>query len=688
MQHGLIATILVVMSGFMALEAQNAVPDGDPVILKGEKIDGDVRLIPGRMMPGGEATLEFRLAIDLHWHIYPAKKFPGEITQPTEIELKSGVFTRVGDIEEPTSLFHDGGDEHSRYHYFETAVVMRAKVKLAADAKPPLAEIEGTFNYLPCDANGCLPPQSIRFRIPVAIGPAGAVENGGAGAPASVDLTRIELALARMNARLDTIEEHVVPTEVPAPPAGPDWSPVNPVVKIIGDVIRAGETTQIAIRFKTPEEAHLKAFKDVFVDFSGSVRVDTIDVVSATSTADGLEHEIVAEVVAKGNAESGEDRLLLDVTMPLAIAGFEHGFEVQDLELKLAFGTRSVAKAIWTAVIAALFALLTPCVFPMVPVTVSFFTKQAENRKQSPMLMPLVYVAGIIVSFVFIGVIVTSIARAAGAGAAGAQILATNGWLQGAFGALFVLFALALFGVFNLQPPAWLMERAGSVQGKGGLVGTLGMGLLFSLTSFTCTAPLVGTLLVDALTTGEWFFPVIGMLVFSSVLALPFFFLALFPGLLAGLPKSGSWMNNVKVTLGFIEMAFALKFIGAMDVYFGWALFTRTAILWLWAVLFILNALYLLGLMRFAHDGKSERAGGIAGTVAVVLILLALLMLEGTRGRQMPYLFETLLPPPLVVVSEGGDFGWANRLEDDLEGAQSLARKLGAPLFIDFTGYT
>ena len=231
------------------------------------------------------------------------------------------------------------------------------------------------------------------------------------------------------------------------------------------------------------------------------------------------------------------------------------------------------------------------------------------------------------------------------------------------------------------------MSKAGKVQGKGGIGGTLGMGLLFSLTSFTCTAPLVGYILVDAAESKEWQLPILGMLAFSAVLAVPFFFLALFPKLLKSMPKSGGWMNSVKVTLGFLELAFAFKFIGAMDVFFSWGFFTRELILWTWVLLFVMNGLYLLGIIRFAHDAKVERVGPIAGAFAVVLILFGIYVQNGARGDRMPMLVEGLMPPRLVTESDGGDLGWINHSKNDLRAATERARAVGAPVFIDFTGF-
>ena len=146
-------------------------------------------------------------------------------------------------------------------------------------------------------------------------------------------------------------------------------------------------------------------------------------------------------------------------------------------------------------------------------------------------------------------------------------------------------------------------------------------------------------------------------------------------------------MNSVKVTLGFLELAFALKFIGAMDAYFGWAIFTRTSILWMWVIIFILNGIYLLGMIRFAHDAKPDRIGAVAGTFAVTFIVFGLFLVGGAQGSPMPAIVESLMPPSLEEVS-GGSLGWSGRIKDDPEAAFARAKELKAPVLVDFTGYT
>ena len=208
---------------------------------------------------------------------------------------------------------------------------------------------------------------------------------------------------------------------------------------------------------------------------------------------------------------------------------------------------------------AGLLALVTPCVFPLVPVTFAFFTKQAQGKQGGIVRLAGVYCIGIVLTFTAIGAVL-----AATVGAAGANRLAASPWTNLVFAALFIVFGLSLLEIVELKPPAFLQKYSGAGQKHGGTLGVLGMGLTFVVSAFTCTAPFIGTVLVaasSAQTSMQWVRPIVGMTAFASALALPFFLLALFPSLLAKLPKSGSWLSTVKGTMGFLELGAALKFL-------------------------------------------------------------------------------------------------------------------------------
>ncbi|MCB9833614.1 MAG: hypothetical protein H6807_14185 [Planctomycetes bacterium] len=676
-----LALVLVIgLAAGLDLVAQVDVP---PVAIASAKV------LPTPVAPGGEARIEVTVAIEPGWHIYSVAEHEGQ--ESTSFALKTEGVTLAGAIVEPEP--HVDRQDWGTYYEHSGQVVFSLPVRFAAELKGDL-RIRGEMAYMACDDSGCLPPAKLGFSARASIAPPTGPQEEPKTALDLAALKKLvaevvsganeslQVDLERVLDRLERLEEAVIPEPqfAPEPPA---WDLVLDDFSILDRNSRAGETVRARLRFVTGEKVKLDKPGEIYVDVGSSKRFVEAEAVAATSDAEGLHHEVEIELLARDLARSGTEDLDLTVSLPMNVEGLVFEKEIGGLKGRVEFGLPSMGAWILKAVIAALLALLTPCVFPMIPITVSVFTKQAEKQHRNPLVMPLVYVFGIVASFVAIGTAFTF-----AFGAAGAQVLATNGWLQGAFGVLFVVFSLSLFGLFNLRPPAFLMNKAGQAQGRGDLAGILLMGLLFSMTSFTCTAPLVGLILVDAAESGEWQFPIVGMLAFSLVLAIPFFFLALFPRLLTSMPRSGGWMNRVKATLGFLELAFALKFIGAMDAYFGWAVFTRTSILWLWVIIFMMNGAYLLGFVNFKHDMKPEKIGGIAGSVAVAMIILGLHTMQGAYGKSMPYVMESLLPPSLEEGGDGGVLGWHNHVVDDPDLAIARAKSAGTGILVDFTGYT
>lgn len=640
----------------------------------------EVRAKAADFRPGGELVVELKgRVVEKRW-TYSATK-PVGYAKPSVLEFATSPhFAPAEKHEESEATLKKAKEEWDQDSWIhEGEFTIRRRLKLA-DELPSRLAIEGFFDGQTCDEGGC-----VNFKTPfrLVFAPKPAAGEGGAGIGAA-GLKAIIDAVEGVHGRLDDLEDSIAtltPKAAAKAPPAPTWGIEDVKVELQGEP-RAGETTPIVMTFRTPEKAEIGPVANLFVDFN-SRRVQNVEALAAESSENGLEHKVTLELKATDVAQSGDETLELDFSVPLLVGGYEYDFESTGHEIAATYGLPNLWDWVLRSIFAALLALLTPCVFPMIPVTVSYFTKQAEAGGGSGLFLPVVYALGIIISFVVIGVGFTLVA-----GAAGANVLATNGYVQFAFGLLFVLFALSLFGVYDLRPPAFLMSKAGSVQGKGGLVGVLGMGLLFALTTFTCTAPLVGLILVAAAETGEWVLPIIGMFAFASTLALPFFILALFPKLMSGLPKSGGWLGKVKVTLGFLEMAFAFKFFGAMDAYFGWGIFTRELILWIWVVLFILNGLYLLGLIRFDKYEEFAPAGPIIGAISVMLLIFGIYLVQGAQGKKMPYLVESLMPPAEVTGGDG--LGWASHglYKNDLEKAVAEAKERGVGLFIDFTGYT
>ena len=344
------------------------------------------------------------------------------------------------------------------------------------------------------------------------------------------------------------------------------------------------------------------------------------------------------------------------------------------------------------AIGAGLASLLTPCVFPMIPLTVSYFTKHAHDRAEATRMATL-FGASIIITFTSLGIIAALVV-----GAAGAQQIASNPWVNLFIAFVLIGFALSLLGLYELRLPNKLVnffDRQGKE--RSGWVGVVFMGLTLTLVSFSCTAPFVGGLLAAA-SGGTWMYPLVGMLAYSTTFALPFIFFALFPNALSRLPKSGSWMNTTKVVLGFIELAAAVKFLSNSDLIWQWELISRPLGIAFVVVIFFLTGTYLLGKLRLHHEPPLENLGVGRMLAATGFFVLALYMIPGLLGAPLNRL-DAYLPPrnvtdiSVVSLLSGLDSDSAVSSEsawfiDDIEGAFATASKSDKPVFVDFSGYT
>ena len=349
----------------------------------------------------------------------------------------------------------------------------------------------------------------------------------------------------------------------------------------------------------------------------------------------------------------------------------------------------AIAAGFWSFVLLSIsmgfLALLTPCVFPMIPITVSFFTHQGELEDQKPLNQAIVYTLGIVATFSILGMIL-----AVTLGATGANQLAANPWVNLFIGSLFVYFALSLFGAYEIQLPQSLRQLSLDQEKRGGYIGTLFMAVTFTLTSFTCTVQFVGLLLVAA-SQGQWFWPLLGMIVFSTAFAAPFFFLALFPQYLAKMPKSGGWLNSVKVVMGFLELAAAFKFFSNTDLVWGWGFFTFNSVLAIWTMIMFFTGLYLLGKIQLPHDSKIESLGVARMMLSLFFLTFSLYMGTGLFGRPIHGMIYSYLPPKLE--KEFSAMDKDNNVErliwySNLEEAFAEAKLIEKPIFLDFTGYT
>jgi len=412
-----------------------------------------------------------------------------------------------------------------------------------------------------------------------------------------------------------------------------------------------------------------------------------------------------AEATDDATADAGEELASDgDETDDASAAGAEEdGDEAGDDE-SLGYGDeRDVEKAkeegLWAYIGLAMsvgaLALLTPCVFPMIPITVSFFTKREAASRFQVVRDASIYSFGIIFTFTGLGILLALIF-----GASGINQFAANPWMNILIALVFIVFALNLFGLFEIVVPSGILTKLTVASGSGkGIASLLLMGLTFTLTSFTCTVPFVGTVMVAA-AKGEIWWSIVGMLAFSSVFALPFFLLALFPSWLKSMPKSGGWLNSVKVVMGFLEFAAAMKFLSNVDLIWSMGILSRDLFLSFWVGIGVLISLYLLGKFLLPHDSPLEKVGVFRMIWAMFFVGISVYLFTGLNDKPLGEL-DAFLPPMnysetihaaslgamtggiTPSTHEGGEENWYS----DYNTALQAAAEQGKPIFVDFTGF-
>ncbi|MFC5282598.1 protein-disulfide reductase DsbD family protein [Pedobacter alpinus] len=364
-------------------------------------------------------------------------------------------------------------------------------------------------------------------------------------------------------------------------------------------------------------------------------------------------------------------------------------------------------QSLWAIFIAGfiggLLALIMPCIFPMLPLTVSFFTKKASSKAVAIRKASL-YGFFIIVIYVLLGLAITLIF-----GSDALNELASNGVFNFLFFVLLVVFAISFFGAFEINLPNSWANKMDEKSDKGGVVGLFFMAFALALVSFSCTGPIIGTLLVQAASMGEYMGPAVGMFGFSLALAIPFTLFAAFPSLLKSLPKSGGWLNSVKVTLGFIELALALKFLSNVDLAYHWELFDRELFLVLWIVIFGMLGFYLLGKIKFSHDSDVPFVTTPRLFLAIITLSFTIYMIPGLWGAPLKGisawlppqttqdfdLYTNTLSSPVVAQDTvqkkyGGLFKAPHNLNAffDYEQGLAYAKQKNKPILLDFTGHS
>ena len=429
--------------------------------------------------------------------------------------------------------------------------------------------------------------------------------------------------------------------------------------------------------------------KSIHVDPALAANSSTTEVDKEDATAIQPDTQVVAEEASELNTPDPAAKETPATTSPKASDSLTDSPNLWSpvIDQLKSFGdaTVSAADTSWLFIFFAgflggLIALLTPCVWPMIPMTVSFFLKRTKDRKKA-IRDAITYGLSIIVIYLVMGLLITGIF-----GASALNDLSTNAIFNILFFLLLVVFAVSFFGAFELVLPAsWTSKLDSKADSTTGILSIFFMSFTLVLVSFSCTGPIIGTLLVQAASMGTAVGPAIGMFGFALALSIPFSVFAIFPNMLQSMPKSGGWLNSVKVVLGFLELALALKFLSVADLAYGWRLLDREAFIVLWIVIFSLLGVYLLGKIKFSHDSEVKYVSVPRLFMAIISFAFAIYMVPGLWGAPLKAI--SAFAPPLYTQDFNLYNSEVHAAFDDYETGMAYAKKVNKPVMIDFSGF-
>lgn len=429
--------------------------------------------------------------------------------------------------------------------------------------------------------------------------------------------------------------------------------------------------------------------KSIHVDPALAANSSTTEVDKEDATAIQPDTQVVAEEASELNTPDPAAKETPATTSPKASDSLTDSPNLWSpvIDQLKSFGdaTVSAADTSWLFIFFAgflggLIALLTPCVWPMIPMTVSFFLKRTKDRKKA-IRDAITYGLSIIVIYLVMGLLITGIF-----GASALNDLSTNAIFNILFFLLLVVFAVSFFGAFELVLPAsWTSKLDSKADSTTGVLSIFFMSFTLVLVSFSCTGPIIGTLLVQAASMGTAVGPAIGMFGFALALSIPFSVFAIFPNMLQSMPKSGGWLNSVKVVLGFLELALALKFLSVADLAYGWRLLDREAFIVLWIVIFSLLGVYLLGKIKFSHDSEVKYVSVPRLFMAIISFAFAIYIVPGLWGAPLKAI--SAFAPPLYTQDFNLYKNEVHAAFDDYESGMAYAKKVNKPVMIDFSGF-
>ena len=675
-----------------------------------------------KSLGNNEFELQFIASIDAHWHMYSQTVEPGGPIATSFMFKESNDFELIGKTTESEGITIEDPVFKMTLTYFEKEAVFTQKIKLLNGS----AKITGDLEFMSCDDEKCLPPELLEFEFnvkqdasseakadvstdaetqPMTITVDGNVDHGqnqGVLTPVKWESKLVELGNGEYELQaIASIDEHWHLYSMNLPREdGPIATEFN-ILKPEGF-----ETSDKPTEIGSVIEEHDPNFDMVLRYYANTVTISQkikVDQKDLTITAEVyfmacdahtcIPPEAVEFEYVIGNGGSTE-----------AIVAEAHTEEISE-ESEEKEG-RSMWSIMLISFIGGLAALLTPCVFPMIPMTVSFFTKQSKTKAEG-IKNALIYGFSIIGIYVILGVGVSSIF-----GADALNALSTNVWFNIFFFVLLVVFAISFLGAFEITLPSSWVNKADSKADQGGLIGIFFMAFVLALVSFSCTGPIIGTLLVEAAVSGGYMGPILGMLSFSTALALPFALFAMFPGWMNSLPKSGGWLNTVKVVLGFLELALAFKFLSNADLVLQAGWLPREVFIAIWITVFGSLAIYLFGWIKLPHDSPLDGISVGRLLMAIFFTWFTIYLIPGMWGA--PLKIISGFPPPSFYSEAPNGVGYKSTATivsgndshtgipkgaepdhcpynincfHDYETGMQYAKEANLPVLLDFTGW-
>lgn len=666
-----------------------------------------VKLVPSNPIPGQKVSLVLEAKVQEGYHIYSTGAEEGT---PTKLEiLDTGGLKPTGKPIDPIGIPHQ--DPLGNFATWLTGTLIFKRTFEVPKGKN-LSKLKGRFSYLPCTEDFC--EQKTEDSFEISLGKETKASGQGPDAPkvqaakSEVEILKIftqpKVAAPGQKIRLvlkarvknpwhvyGPLDEFGTPPKIQINPGkgfevlGKTELPSGEEHKVMGMTtwwIKGGFEAAITIKLASTLKmgstlklqgklTYTPCTKDFCLPakdlpFKAEVKIGKALATSAIPSNNAGTKSKTVTATPAGNNQPKD----LSTSKPISTSKIKAKKNIGGAKGGTAGG---LWKIILGGILAGLLALLMPCTYPMIPITFSFFTKQAQERQGSIIPLTMVYGAGIVGVFILTGILIGQ-----------PIIIFATHWLTNlVIGTVFIIFALSLFGVITLNPPRFLMDAAGKASMKGGYLGVFLMGATLVVTSFTCTVPFVSTLLAAAATKGS-LHVIVGMGAFGLTMALPFMALSLIPGKMQTLPRAGEWMNTLKVFLGFVEIAAAFKFFSNVDLLLGLQQLPNELFLTLWTGLFLLAGFYLLGVIHFKNSGNAEIGSGrMMGGMAS--ILLAFYFLYGAMG--FPYnnrIMNGLLPGYTARPPESQEH---SIVLDNLDQARNLARQSGKRVLINFTGF-